>query len=203
MTALLALLLAQSPLSPYEVRAGVAVSGSSYAHAGGRWGDSVGRLFAEGSFSLWPFAAEVGGAYGAPLTPGGASGGFTATARLGFHGRTPRGLSYRLTLGALVQHASAARPKVQLLPTLRARVANEELGLKLGLFEHHGLMPLHLTADVGDFSLGWVLPMGVLGEARIRLTPRWSFAAAAFAFRLANAEVAMVSVSAVYAGGRP
>lgn len=201
MTALLAFLLTQSP--GYEVRAGIAASGSSYVHAGGRWGDSVGRAFAECSSSLGKFAAEMGGAYALPLTPGGASGSFTATARLGLQGQADGGLSYRFTLGAVVQHAPAARPSAQLLPTMRARVATEELALRLGLFEHHGLLPLHLTADVGDFSLGWVLPMGVLGEARIRLTPRWKAVATAFAFRLANAEAAMLSISAVYAKGRP
>lgn len=197
----LALCLTAEPrLLANEVSAGVGVLGTSYTFTGGRLGET----------QLTPVVTARGLLGGATLEGGvllvlptaGTTGvSFTAAARLGWTGQR-----WSLLLGALMQWTADARPALQFLPTLRGSVDFGSFGLTLGVFDSLGLIPAHLSADVrvgrGGFSVGYVAPIGALLSAQLPLDERFGLRVTAFAFKLLQTEVAMVTLSGTY-GGAP
>jgi hypothetical protein len=203
-TLLLALCLAVEGEPPRllssEVTAGVGLLGSGYAFTGGRLGEA----------QLAPVVTARGLLGGATLEGGlllvvptaGTTGvSFTASARLGWTGQR-----WSLLVGGLVQWAADARPALQWLPTLRGSVDFGEFGLTLGVFDSLGLIPAHLSIDLrvgrGSFSVGYVAPVGLLVSTQLPVAERFGVRVTAFAFKLAQTELAMVTVSGTF-GGTP
>ena len=199
----LALCLTAEPeprlLAP-EVTAGVGLLGSGYAFTGGRLGEAQLAPVVTARHLLGGFTVEGGVLLVIP-TAGTTGVSFTGAARLGW-----TGLHWSVLAGALVQWTHDATPALQLLPTLRASADFGPFGLSLGVFDHLGLVPAHLSVDVrvgrSGFSLGWVAPIGLLLSTHFALEDRFGLTATAFAFKLLQTEVAMVSISGTYGGAR-
>ncbi|MBI3182835.1 MAG: hypothetical protein HYZ28_11915 [Myxococcales bacterium] len=201
MGALLCLLLATSPATPelllsHEGAMGLGLSGVGYTHGGGRWGDlSLERVVsARLVFERFLRGLTADASLGQSLPPlgGGVAPSTSLSLRAGYTGER-----FSLVGGAVGQYSLSAQPRLQLLPTFRAQLRLGELSFVAGVFDYRGQAPAHLTFEVGDFGLGYVAPMGALVTGRIRLAEHVGLEATALAFRLANAEVAMLTISAV------
>ncbi len=207
MTPLLALLLSAAPepdarLLTQELTAGVGVLGASYTAVGARLGDAfvMPTLTARGVFG--GFVVEAGVSGTSPVTPARASFGVNGLARIGWSGAR-----WSVVGGVFGQFAPEAKPTTLLLPSLRGEVSFGTVGLSLGVFDHLGLVPAHLSVELGPwsrgrFSLGWVAPLGLLATGSLTLIPGVDVRVTAFAFKLANTETAMVLVSGVLRGAR-
>lgn len=200
---LLALCLSAEPaarLLSNEVSAGVGVLGTSYSFTGGRLGETqvAPTVTARG---LLGGATLEGGVLWVIPTAGTTSTSLTAAARLGWTGRR-----WSVLAGVLLQWAAGATPALQWLPTLRGSVDFGPFGLTLGVFDSLGLVPAHLSADVrvgrGGFSVGWVVPVGAILSAHLPLDERFGLRLSAFAFKLLQSEVAMVTLAGTF-GGAP
>lgn len=202
---LLSLVLTAEPsprLLDSHVAAGVGVLGNAYTVTGTRLGEAllVPTLSARGVFA--GFVVEGGAFVSSSLVRGGALFSVTGSARVGFSGER-----WSLVGGLVAQVAPEAQPALQLLPSLRAQLSFGRAGLSLGVFDHLGLVPVHLSVDLsglsnGAFSLGWVAPLGLIGSADVRVTSGFGLRVTGFAYRLNNVEAAMLLVSGTYGGTR-
>jgi hypothetical protein len=179
-----------------ELSVGLGVLGAGSTHQGGRWGEVTLNRVVEGRLLLGGFTIEAAGYFALPLSSAGAAPSSTALLRLGWSGRR-----YAVTAGALLQHAPIAQPALQTLPSLRAELWFSEFGTSLGIFDHQGLAPAHVSLELRDFSLGYVAPIGAVLGARVRLRKYVALRFSALAFRLFSADVALFTVS-VAAGPR-
>ncbi len=204
MSVLLALIVAAAPerLLDSNVAAGVGVLGSSYTVTGTRLGEGllISTLSARGVFG--GFVIEGGAMVAAPLERGGSLLTLTGAARVGYSGER-----WSIVAGVVAQLAPEAQPTLQLLPTFRGQVSFGRAGLSLGVFDHLGLVPAHLSVDVGPFengrfSLGWVAPIGLIGSADLSLVSGFGLRFTGFAYRLNNVEAAMLLVSGTFGGTR-
>jgi len=204
MTAVLlsVLLAAQPRLLEPEVAAGVGVLATSYQTFGARLGEAAlaPTVTARGVFS--GFVVEGGALLSAPLVRGGTLLTTTFAARVGFSGER-----WAMVAGVVAQLAPEATPALVLLPSLRGQLSFGGAGLTLGVFDHLGLVPAHLSVDVGPFSngafsLGWVAPLGLIGSADLSPPRGLGLRVTAFAYRLNNVEAAMVLVAGTFGGAR-
>src|SRR5439155_8747069 len=96
------------------------------------------------------------------------------------------------------QYAGDGPGRVQLLPTLRARVFFDAATVTVAAFDHFAIAPAELSVEYRGFTLGYVAPLGALAGARFRLAENTQLDVTALAFRLGNAEVALLTLSGVY-----
>jgi hypothetical protein len=186
-----------------NVSAGVGVLGTSYTVFGARLGDAglLPTVTARGSFG--GFVIEGGAYVSTPLVRGGTLLTVTGGARVGFSGER-----WAVVAGVVAQVAPEATPALQLLPSLRAQLSFGQAGLSLGVFDHLGLVPAHLSVDLGPlsgrgrFSLGWVAPLGLIGSADVPVSSGFGLRVTGFAYRLNNVEAAVLLVSGTF-GGTP
>lgn len=192
---LAAVMLAAAPGEPLlgtEGGLGVGVWGQGFTQRGGRWGDaSVGPL-GTGRVVWRGVTADATLAFEIPVTQGGISSAWLGVLRLGYTGER-----FSVVAGAAMQYARLAEPTTQWLPSLRAEGTFGEWGLALGVFDYCATAPLHLSFQLGDWSVGYVAPLGAVVTARLRLLDGFGVQLAALAYRLANTDVAMLTLSAV------
>ena len=204
---LLALVLSADPgperLLESNVSAGVGVLATSYTVFGARLGEAglLPTVTARGVFG--GFVIEGGAYVASALMRGGTLLTVTGGARVGFSGQR-----WAVLAGVVAQAAPEATPALQVLPSLRAQVSFGQAGLSLGVFDHLGLVPAHLSVELGPFerrggfSLGWVAPFGLIGAADVPITSGFGLRVTGFAYRLNNVESAMLLVSGTFGGAR-
>lgn len=176
-----------------EVTAGLGFLGASFTMTGARWGDFLltPTVTARGVFG--GFTVDGGAYLAGPLTSGGVALSMDAALRVGWTGRR-----WSLVGGVNVQWTPGAKPAAALLPTARLDVDFGPVGVALGLFDHLALVPAHLDAKLGRFSLGWVAPIGLIASADLELPDGFGLRVSGFAFKLGNAETAMLSFAGTW-----
>ncbi|MBL8920235.1 MAG: hypothetical protein JNJ54_15320 [Myxococcaceae bacterium] len=201
----LSLVLAADPsaarLLDSHVAAGVGVLGSAYTVTGARLGEAALMPTLSARGVLAGFVVEGGAFVSSSLVRGGTVFSLTGAARVGYSGQR-----WAVVAGVITQVAPEAQPSVQVLPSVRASVSFGAAGLTLGVFDHLGLVPAHLSVDLrvpnGRFSLGWVAPLGLLASADVDLVQGFGLRVTAFGFRLGNVESALLLVSGTWGGAR-
>ena len=113
--------------------------------------------------------------------PGGAGASVTVGVRVGYTGER-----WSLVGGPLVGFAPGARPRLQVLPTLRALRHVGPVILHAGLLDVHGLVPAHLSVSWKNVGLGYVPPVGARAWARLPLRPTVALRLEGFLYRLAG-----------------
>lgn len=190
---LLLLLNASPRLLESEVAVKVGLLGTGYTVAGSRLGDAHATASLEARFLISGFTIEAGVLGVLPFSFETTGANATGALAIGWSGET-----WSLTVGAVVQRAALATPALQWLPQVRASKYFGDVGLTLGVFDHLGLVPAHLSANLkfGDsrFSMGWVAPIGLITGFRFAQWEHVSIDVHAFAYRLFNSEYAMISV---------
>lgn len=195
------MLLAAAPdgerLLSNEVAAGLGFLGSGYTVNGGRMGDALLAPSVTGRGVFSGFTVDGALLVGAPLAPNGEAVSVTGTVRAGYTG-------YRWSVlgGVSGQWAHSATPAMQWMPSLRGQVDFGSFGLSAGLFDFHGQVPFHLSAELGRFSIGYVAPIGLVASADIPLTQSLSLRCQGWVYRLFNSEQVLVTVGAVWGGGK-
>ena len=184
-----------------RIEASVGVYGTGYTVAGGRWGDPLLMPGVSGRYLLGGFVVDGSVLAALPPLGEGVSAGAYATLRAGYVGHR-----WAVHAGAFGQWALEGRPQWQWLPSLRGEFAFDRFGLSAGVFDHGGLVPLHVTLEVpthlGNISLGYLAPMGALVGFTRPLSGSLSLRAQAFIVRLVNADQAFVTVGLAWGGDR-
>lgn len=184
-----------------EVTAGVGFLGSSWAQPGIRLGDPQFTPLVTARYLLGGFTTDAGVLLSAPMTRDGVAFAFTGSLRVGWTWR-----KWSLVGGAVMQWASGATPSLQWLPSVRLSADFGPFGMTLGILDQLALMPAHLSFDLKQgarrFSIGWVAPIGLVAGADLPVTERFGLRFHAFAFKAFQAEVAMLTVSGTFGGGR-
>ncbi|HEX8437506.1 hypothetical protein [Archangium sp.] len=165
-----------------------ALSGG-FTHGGGAWMDSFAAQAASGHLLLGGLTLEGGVLSLLPVRRGGAGASLTLTARVGYTGE-----HWSLVGGPVLGLAYAARPALQVLPSLKALYRVGPVDLHAGLLDLHGLVPAHLGASWRGVGLAYVLPLGARAWASLPLSSALSLRVEGFAFRLGNAQSAMLTV---------
>src|SRR6185503_245111 len=80
------------------------------------------------------------------------------------------GHRFELLLGAALQFLPGAPTVLQWVPSARFARRFGAFGLSAGLFDGVGQAPLHLTAEAGDFYVGYMAPLGARAGVRFRLS---------------------------------
>jgi hypothetical protein len=139
----------------------------------------VGGLTLEGdALALQPLSvASVLGGGG----DGGAGASVTLGVRVGYTGER-----WSVVGGPLLGFAPGARPRLQVLPTLRALRHVGPLTLHAGVFDSHGLIPAHLGVSWKNVGLSYVLPLGARVWGRLPIGPRVGLRLEGFLYRLAG-----------------
>lgn len=203
MLSLLAADVEASRLLSDEVAAGVGILGTGFNAAGARIGDGTVTPQVSGRAVLRGFVVEGGGYLSAPLSPLGPYLAFTLAARVGWSWTR-----WAVVAGAVFQYSGGAAPPTQLLPSLRVQGQfSRYFGASLGVLDLLGLVPLHLTLELGPFrfgrlSVGYVAPIGAVLGADLPLARGFGLRAHAFFYRLGNSDFAMLSLSGTLGGTR-
>ncbi len=180
-----------------EVSAGLGFLGASYTTLGSRVGDTLLTPTLAGRAVVNGFTVDGGLYLAAPLEAGGLATSYSWAVRLGWTGRR-----WSAVAGATMTYTPGARPAVSMLPSLLGQYDFGPLGLALGVFDQLGLVPAHLSARMGRFSIGWVAPVGLLASADLPLPDGFGLRFSGFAFRLGNTEMAMLTIAATWGGAR-
>lgn len=199
---LVVLAAAPERLLEREAAAGLGLVSSGFATAGGRTSQLSFAPSVAGRLVLGGFVVEGGLLLSAPLARDTTLLSLSGQARVGWSAER-----WAVVAGAVLQWAPEGTPTLQVLPTARGQVSFGRLGLTLGVFDHFGLVPGHLSVDLaplpgGRFSLGWVAPLGVIGSADVQLPAGFGLRVTGFAWRLGGAELAMVILAGTF-GGAP
>jgi hypothetical protein len=193
-SALLLVLLAAEPgserlLAP-EVAASTGVFASAWSNTGIRLGDAQWAVTADARGLIGGLTGELQALALFSLSSDGAATSIGLVPRIGWTGRR-----WSVLVGASVQLSPTAKPPTQVLPSLRARFDfTEGLGISAGLFDVYGQIPFHLSAELGDFSLGWAAPLGFVVGMRFRLPKHFSIRVQGFVYRLLQAEQGMLTL---------
>jgi hypothetical protein len=182
---------AQMPraLPDSELHVDLGALSGGFTHGGGAWMDSFAAQAASGHRLLGGLTLDGGVLSLLPLQPGGAGASLTLTARVGYTGER-----WSLVGGPVLGLAYAARPALQVLPSLKALYRVGPVDLHAGLLDLHGLVPAHLGASWRGVGLAYVLPLGARAWATLPLSSALSLRIEGFAFRLGNARSAMLTV---------
>lgn len=178
----------------WELSAGGGILGSGYTHSGGRFGELLFGPAVDGRLVWNGLTADAALLYALPANAMGAQSTLNALARAGYTAER-----WSLVAGAVLSRTQSAQPPSQWLPSARLQLALGEWGLSAGLFDYFGQVPFHLSASVGPVELGYAAPLGAVLTARVRVSGNWGVKVSALAFRLGNAELAMVTVSGLLA----
>ncbi|WNG40843.1 hypothetical protein F0U61_49495 [Archangium violaceum] len=165
-----------------------ALSGG-YTHAGGATMEPFAAQAASGHVLLEGLTLDGGVLSLVPLQRGGAGASLTLTARVGYTGER-----WSLIGGPVLGIAYSARPVLQVLPSIKALYRVGPVDLHAGLLDLHGLVPAHLGASWKGLGLAYVLPLGARAWASLPLSSTLSLRVEGFAFRLASAQSAMLTV---------
>jgi hypothetical protein len=196
----LLVLLAAEPgserlLAP-ELAASTGVFASAWSSTGIRLGDAQWAVTADARGLIGGFTGELQALALFSLSGDGAATSIGFVPRVGWTGRR-----WSVLAGASIQLAPAAQPATQVLPSLRAQFNfTDGLGLSAGLFDFYGQVPFHLSAEVGDFSLGWAAPLGFVIGMRFRLPKHLSIRVQGFVYRLFQAEQGMLTLGLGWEG---
>jgi hypothetical protein len=189
-TLALALLLAAAEperLVSSEVSAGFGFLGASSTMRGARWGDF---LWAPGLTGRGVFGGvTVDGSllFAVPEAPLGVAPSWSGTLRAGWTGRR-----WLVQGGVAFGYTRGATPSWSVLPSLVGRYDFESIGVSAGVFDVAGLVPARLSAEFGRFSVGWIFPIGLMASGDLPLPDGFGLRVSGFAFKLGNAETAML-----------
>ncbi|QRK10261.1 hypothetical protein JQX13_09275 [Archangium violaceum] len=175
------------PGSQLRVDLGALTGG--YTHGGGASMEPFAAQAASGHLLLEGLTLDGGVLSLVPLQRGGAGASLTLTARVGYTGER-----WSLVGGPVLGIAYSARPVLQVLPSVKALYRVGPVDLHAGLLDLHGLVPAHLGASWKGLGLAYVLPLGARAWASLPLTSTLSLRVEGFAFRLASAQSAMLTV---------
>ena len=182
-----------------EVAAAVGVLGTGYTMQNTHWLDLHIAPAITGRYLFGGFTIDGGVLLAIPLSRDTTGLSFTAQLLVGWTGKR-----WNVSAGGLMQWSNLAQPAIQWLPRLRASYSFGVLGATLGLFDQFGLVPAHLSADLrwrgARYSLGWVVPIGLITGADLPLTGRVGLRINAFGFKLAQTEIAMLTLGATFDG---
>jgi hypothetical protein len=178
-----------------EVAASTGIYATAYTATGLTYGDA-----------MWAAAAQARGLIGGltgdlsvlglfPLASNQAVGSVDLVPRVGW-----TGYRWSVLAGAAVQIAPVAHPVAQVLPSLRAQVDFGRFGLSAGVFDIYGQVPFHLSAEVGDFSLGYAAPLGFVASARFKLPKGLRLRVQTFVYRLFEADAGMLTLGLGWEG---
>lgn len=185
--------LLQERLFGREVQVGAGVLGQGYGFEAGRWGDAYATQQVEARWRFGTPTIEGGILHALPVATSGAAQGFNFHLRAGL-----TGARYSVTVGANAQLAPAANPALALLPSVRAAYLFDGFGLSAGLFDTHGLAIARLSAELGDYGIGFVAPLGAEAHARFRFNDSFGLQVQGMVFRAFSSQVAFVTVSGVF-----
>jgi len=172
------------------------VLGQGFAFSSGRWGDLYVTPSLEGRYRYGLLGVDGALLFSIPSGANGAGLGARVTARLGFVGDR-----FSIFAGPVIEYGTAADPALQILPSLRAQASFGSWGLSAGILDHHALALAHLTAEIGDYGIGYVAPVGATAHARFWLTPRMAVRVQALACAIGNTQQALLTVGLVFRPG--
>jgi hypothetical protein len=187
-----------------ELKVDLGALSGGFTHGGGAWMDSFAAQALSGHLLLGGFTLDGGVLSLVPLQRGGAGASLTLTARVGYTGER-----WSLVGGPVLGLAYAAQPALQVLPSLKALYRVGPVDLHAGLLDLHGLVPAHVGASWRGLGLAYVLPLGARAWASVPLSSSLSLRVEGFAFRLGNAQSALLTLgltarpSSSSAGARP
>lgn len=127
-----------------------------------------------------------------PLEADGPGASLSLTVRAGYTGER-----WSLVGGPVLNFDYTARPALQVLPSLQALYRLGPVDLHAGLFDVHGLVPLDVGASFKGVGLAYVLPLGARAWVDVPLTKHLDLHVEGFAFRLATAQSALLTVGLV------
>jgi hypothetical protein len=172
-----------------ELRVDLGALSGGYTYGGGAWMDPFAAQAISGHLLLGGFTLEGDVLSLIPLRRGGPGASLTLTARVGYTGER-----WSLVGGPLLNVAYTAQPALQVLPSLKALYRAGPVDLHAGLLDLHGQVPAHVGASWNGLGLAYVLPLGARAWASLPLSSALSLRVEGFAFRLGNAQSAMLSV---------
>ena len=176
-------------LSGAELHVDLGALSSGYLHGGGAWMDTFAAQAASGHLLLGGLTLDGSILSLVPLQRGGAGASLTLTTRVGYTGER-----WSLVGGPVLGIAWSARPVVQVLPSVKALYRVGPVDLHAGLLDLHGLIPSHVGASWRGLGLAYVLPLGARAWAHLPLSSSLGLRVEGFAFRLGNAQSAMLTV---------
>ncbi|ATB29228.1 hypothetical protein [Melittangium boletus] len=180
---------ASRALSPVELRGDVGVLSSGLAGEGSAWADTFAAQALSGHVLLGGLTLEGGLLSLLPVSPGGAGASLTLTARVGYTGER-----WSLVAGPVLGLGYTARPRLQVLPSLRLLRHVGPVTLHAGLLDLHGLVPAHLGVSWKDVGLAYIAPLGARAWARLPLSSDLALRVEGFAFRLAGTQSAWLTL---------
>lgn len=176
-----------------ELAAGIGAYGTGYSFSGGRWGDLFAAPMLEGR-ARWSFlAGDAQLMLFIPTASGGAGFEARTTVRVGVAFER-----FSLLVGPSMNFGAVADPVAQWVPSVRAQASFGHWGLSAGLFDHNALALAHLTAELGDYGVGFVAPLGLTAHARFWVTPRVAIRVQALASSLLNLSQAWLTVGVAF-----
>jgi len=176
-------------LSSVELRGDVGVLSSGLAGQGSAWTDTFAAQALSGHVLLGGLTLEGGLLSLLPVRPGGAGASLTLTARVGYTGER-----WSLVAGPVLGLGYTARPRLQVLPSIRALRHVGPVTLHAGLLDSHGLVPAHLGVSWKDVGLAYIAPLGARAWARLPLSSDLALRVEGFAFRLAGTQSAWLTL---------
>jgi hypothetical protein len=194
----LALVLASAEPAPErlvttEVSAGLGLLGTSFIARGARWGDFMWSPGVSGRVEWHGLTAEATVLFSVPDAPLGLAPSWSGTARVGYTGQR-----WLVQGGVAFGYTRGAQPGWTVLPSLVGRYDFAAIGVSAGVFDLAGLVPARLSAEFGRFSVGWVFPIGLIASGDVPLPDGFGLRVTGFAFKLGNAETAMVMFSGTW-----
>jgi len=178
------------------VEVGTGIFGAAYTATGARMGDTQWAVSARGRYLFGGLTGEAEVLALFPLTGNGAATSVALVPRIGW-----TAAHWTVVVGANVQLAPSAVPTASTVPSLRAHVRlTDGIGLSAGVFDYYGQVPFHLSAELGDYSVGWAAPLGLVASARWHLPAHLTLRVLGFVYRLYNQEAGMLSVGLSWGG---
>lgn len=179
-----------------EASAGVGVLGIGYTATDGRWGDLFIAPDLAGRVLFGGVVLDGDLLLAAPTANNGARFGGTLTARVGWSGER-----WDILVGPVLSYAPSTTPALQILPSVKGQVSFGNWGLSAGIFDQHGLAIAHLSADIGDYSIGYVAPFGGRAAATFHLGSQFALRTEGLLVWAFNTQVAYLAVSGVFEPG--
>ncbi|MBN1209491.1 MAG: hypothetical protein JXB05_31860 [Myxococcaceae bacterium] len=175
-----------------ELSSELGLLAGGYSFSGGSWTDAYAASITSGHYLFGGLTVQAGLLSLTPLERGGPSPSFSLGVRLGYTGER-----WSVVAGPVLQATYPSSPLITVLPSVRGLYQLGAVTLDAGLLDKQGLVPAHLGASYGPVGLAYVLPLGLRAHARIPLTERAGIQVEGFAFRVGNAQSALLTVGLV------
>ncbi len=195
----LALLVALAPpgasaaapraLPAVQVRGEVGVLSSGLTDVGPGWADTFAAQALSGHVLLGGLTLEADVLSLLPVRAGGAGASLSLIPRVGYTGER-----WSLVAGPVLGLGYTARPRLQVLPSLRVLRHVGPVTVHAGLLDFHGLVPAHLGVSWKGVGLAYVAPLGARAWARLPLSSDVALRLEGHAFRLAGTQSAWLSL---------